>query len=193
VEPTQPFRLAIFASGSGTNAEAIMKYFQNNRAITVSMLLSNNPHAFALERAHKYKIPTKVFDKRQFRETGDVLQWLKSAGITHVVLAGFLWLVPQSLLKSFPGKIINIHPALLPKFGGKGMYGIKVHESVMAAGEKETGITIHEVNERFDDGKILFQFKCGIGPKESIDEVVQKIHELEHAHYPQAIEEWISG
>ena len=187
------FRLAIFASGSGTNAEAIMKYFKHHPSIEVALLLSNNPQAGALNRAHKFQVPTKVFDRVQFRENGSVLQWLRDAEITHLALAGFLWLVPQDILKAFPNSIINIHPALLPKFGGKGMYGNKVHESVISSGEKETGITIHVVNEHFDEGKILFQAACPIEPDDDIDRIVQKVHALEHAHIPKVIEQWISG
>src|SRR4051812_30523242 len=136
---SKKFRLAIFASGSGTNAEAIMTYFQYHSQIQVAILLSNNPAAFALERAKKFHVPTRVFDKQQFRESEDVLRWLKEFEITHIVLAGFLWLLPESLIQSFPDKIINIHPSLLPKFGGKGMYGMKVHEAVKDAGENESG------------------------------------------------------
>ena len=153
-------RLAIFASGSGTNAEEIMKRFQHHASIEVVLLLSNNAQAYALERAKKFNIPTKVFNRSIFRESEEVLIWLKEKNVTHIVLAGFMWLVPDYLTKSFSGKIINIHPALLPKFGGKGMYGMHVHEAVKAAGEKETGITIHEVNERYDEGEILFQATC---------------------------------
>ena len=190
---TKKFRLAIFASGSGTNAEAIMHHFQHHQSIEVALLLSNNSHAGALNRAHKCQVPTKVFDRVQFRESGVVLKWLNEAEITHLVLAGFLWLVPQEILKTFPDKIINIHPALLPKFGGKGMYGSKVHESVISSGEKETGITIHVVNEHFDEGKILFQAACPIEPDDDIHIITQKVHALEHAHFPKVIEQWIPG
>src|SRR5258708_96182 len=154
------FRLAIFASGNGTNPGAIMSYFQNDPVIKVAMLLSNNSNAFALERALTFRVSTKVFGGVQFRESGEVLEWLTKEKITHIVLAGFLWRVPQNILQAYPGKIINIHPALLPKFGGKGMYGMRVHETVKKSGEKETGITVHLVNEDFDEGKILFQAAC---------------------------------
>jgi len=136
-------RLAIFASGSGSNAEAIMTYFQDYPQIEVAALLSSNANAFALTRAKKFNVPTKVFNKNQFRECDEVLKWLHEHKITHIVLAGFLLLIPEKLIDVFPNKIVNIHPSLLPKFGGKGMYGIKVHEAVVAAGERETGITIH--------------------------------------------------
>lgn len=185
------YRLAIFASGSGTNAEAIMKHFQAHRAVRVVMLLSNNPQAFALERARKFNVPTRVFNRVQFRESEEVISWLREANVTHVVLAGFLWLVPASLVAAFPGRIINIHPALLPKFGGKGMYGMKVHEAVKAAGEKETGITIHEVNEHYDEGKIIFQASCALSPADTPEDIAGKIHQLEYAHFPEVIERWV--
>jgi len=185
------FRIAIFASGSGTNAEEILKYFQQHKSIEVVMLLSNNPSAYALERAKKYDVPGTVFTRSQFRETEEVLNLIKKNNVTHLVLAGFMWLVPDNLVKAFPGRIINIHPALLPKFGGKGMYGMHVHEAVKAAGEKETGITIHEVNERYDEGKILFQANCAVAPTDTPEEIANKVHSLEHQHYPNVIEGWV--
>ena len=136
-------RIAVFASGDGSNAEEIFKYFQDHSAIEVVLLISNNPEANVLIRAQKFGIPFKVFSKKEFIESEVVLHWLKEKQVTHLVLAGFLWLIPQYLIKAFPQSIINIHPALLPKFGGRGMYGIKVHEAVKQSGEKETGITIH--------------------------------------------------
>ncbi len=185
-------RIAIFASGSGTNAEEILKRFQSHTSIEVVLLLSNNPQAYALERAKKFNIPTKVFNRTVFRESEEVLIWLHKRSVTHLVLAGFMWLVPNYLVKSHPHRIINIHPALLPKFGGKGMYGMHVHEAVKAAGEKETGITIHEVNERYDEGEILFQAKCEVSATDTPEQIAQKVHQLEYAHYPRVIEEWIT-
>lgn len=190
---TPTHRIAVFASGSGTNAEEIFKYFRSNPAIQVVLLLSNNPQAYALERAKKFNIPAKVFTRSEFRESEEVLIWLQKRSVTHIVLAGFMWLVPDYLIKSYPHRIINIHPALLPKFGGKGMYGMRVHEAVKAAGEKETGITIHEVNERYDEGKILFQARCTVGQEDTPEQIAEKVHALEYAHYPSVIEEWISG
>ena len=181
--------IAIFASGSGTNAEEIIKYFQGHPFIEITLLLSNNPDAYALVRAKKFGVATKVFTRIQFRESEEVVNWLKEAGITHIVLAGFLWLIPLSLIKTFP-RIINIHPALLPKYGGKGMYGMKVHEAVKAAGEKKTGITIHEVNEQYDEGRILFQTTCEVLSSDTPEQIADKIHLLEHAHYPKVIEKW---
>ena len=185
------YRVAIFASGSGSNAEEIFKHFQSHPSIEIVLLLSNNANAFALERAKRFDVPSKVFNRAIFRESEEVLAWLKEKKITHVVLAGFMWLVPAYLIKAFPGKIVNIHPALLPKFGGKGMYGMHVHEAVKATGEKETGITIHEVNEHYDEGKALFQAKCEVLPSDSPDQIAQKVHQLEYAHYPRVIEKWI--
>lgn len=185
------FRVAIFASGSGTNAEEILKHFQQHPSIEIVLLLSNNPQAYALERAKKYNVSAKVFTRTQFRESEEVIIWLQKRNVTHIVLAGFMWLVPDYLVKSFPNHIINIHPALLPKFGGKGMYGMYVHEAVKAAGEKETGITIHEVNERYDEGKILFQAKAQLDSTDTPKQIGEKVHKLEYAHYPSVIEEWI--
>lgn len=190
---TRAHRIAIFASGSGTNAEEIMKRFQDHSLIEVALLLSNNPEAYALERARKFNVPTKVFNRSIFRESEDVLNWLKEKSITHIVLAGFMWLVPDYLIKSFSGKIINIHPALLPKFGGKGMYGMHVHEAVKNAIEKESGITIHEVNEHYDEGRVLFQATCQVGVADTPEQIAQKVHALEYAHYPRIIEEWIEN
>lgn len=185
-------RIAIFASGSGTNAEEIMKRFQHHPTIEVVLLLSNNAEAFALARAKKFNVPSKVFNRTVFRESEEVMTWLKEKNVTHIVLAGFMWLIPQYLIKSFPGKIINIHPALLPKFGGKGMYGMHVHEAVKAGGEKETGITIHEVNEKYDEGKILFQAKTQFTSSDTPDDIAKKVHALEYAHYSRVIEEWVT-
>lgn len=184
-------RVAIFASGSGSNAEAVMKYFQHHNQIGVELLLSNNPKAFALQRATKFNVPSKVFDRRQFSESNEVIQWLSDFHITHIVLAGFLWRIPKNLTDLFLNRIINIHPSLLPKFGGKGMYGIHVHEAVKQAGETETGLTIHLVNEKYDDGKILRQVRCPVAPTDSAEEISKKVLQLEHLHYPQVIEEWI--
>lgn len=187
----KPHRIAIFASGSGTNAEEILAYFQYHPSIEVKVLLSNNSQAQALQRAERFKVKALTFNKAQFRDTYEVLTWLKDEKVTHIVLAGFMWLVPDYLIHAYPGKIINIHPALLPKFGGKGMYGKFVHEAVKAAGEAETGITIHEVNEHYDEGNIVFQATCGIEAVDSVETIAQKVQKLEHIHYPKVIEQWI--
>lgn len=184
-------RLAIFASGNGSNSEAIMKYFQNHAGIEVTALLTNNAGAFVLERAKKFNVPSRVFDKNQFRESEEVIKWLAENKITHIILAGFLLLIPEKLIKAFPDRIINIHPSLLPKFGGKGMYGSKVHEAVVAAGEKETGITIHLVNEHYDEGKVLAQFKCSVSANDDVKSTAEKVLQLEHENYPKEIERWI--
>ncbi len=189
--PSQKKRIALFASGNGTNAEAIMAHFANHPTVIVEALLSNNPDAYALERAKKFNVPTLVFNRFQFRESEDVLNWLSEKKITHLVLAGFLWLVPDNLVKKYSGRIINIHPALLPKYGGKGMYGMRVHEAVKAADEKETGITIHLVNEHYDDGKVLLQAKVTLSGSETAEEIAAKVHALEYRHYPDVIEKWV--
>jgi phosphoribosylglycinamide formyltransferase-1 len=186
-------RLAVFLSGSGTNAEKIFSYFQNHPTIEVGLVLSNNSQAFGLTRAAKFSIPVRTFDKQQFRESEEVINWLKDERITHIVLAGFLWLIPENLIAAFPHRIINIHPALLPKFGGKGMYGAKVHEAVKASGEMQTGITIHEVDEHYDEGKVLFQAKCELQPADTPQQIAAKVQQLEHAHYPAVIEDWVKG
>jgi phosphoribosylglycinamide formyltransferase 1 len=186
-------KIAIFASGSGTNAEQIMLHFQKHASIEVVLVLSNKPDAFVLERAKKFGVPSKVFNRTQFRETGDVLEWLKENRITHIVLAGFMWLMPENIIRAYPDKIVNIHPALLPKFGGKGMYGHHVHEAVKAAGEKETGITIHLVNEKYDEGLILFQASSSLDTQDTPDSIAAKVHALEYAYYPKQIEKWIQA
>lgn len=187
----KPHRIAIFASGSGTNAEEILAYFQYHPSIEVKLLLSNNPQAQALQRAERFKVKTLTFDKAQFRDSYEVLNWLKEEKITHLVLAGFMWLIPGYLIHAYAGKIINIHPALLPKFGGKGMYGKFVHEAVKAAAEVETGITIHEVNEHYDEGNIVFQATCGVDETDTPDSIALKVQKLEHMHYPKVIERWV--
>jgi phosphoribosylglycinamide formyltransferase-1 len=185
-------RIAIFASGNGSNAEEIIKYFKQHPGVEVGLLLSNNPQAFALERAKKYNIPSHIFTRQEFIETTVVLDKLRENKISHVVLAGFLWLIPDYLIKAFPNRIVNIHPSLLPKFGGKGMYGMKVHEAVRASAEQETGITIHVVNEHYDDGRILFQGRCPIDENASAHQIAECVHKLEHEFYPKVIEQWIA-
>ncbi|MBT1709500.1 phosphoribosylglycinamide formyltransferase [Fulvivirgaceae bacterium PWU5] len=187
------YRIAILASGSGTNAANLFSYFEHHPTIEVVLLLSNNPMAFALERARLAGIEAKVFDRQQFRNTPEVVQWLQERGVTHVVLAGFLWLIPANLIHAYPGRIINIHPALLPAYGGKGMYGMNVHTAVKQAGEAETGITIHEVNEHYDEGTVLFQARCVLTPDDAAEAIAEKVHALEYEHYPRQIERWVLG
>lgn len=184
-------RIAIFASGSGSNAEEITKYFKSHPTISVELILTNNPAAGVIERANRLGVPLRVFNKSQFNTSDTVVDWLREAGITHVVLAGFLLLIPQNLLDAYPDRIINIHPALLPLFGGKGMYGAKVHDAVRAAGATETGITIHLVNEHYDEGRIIFQATCPVDASCSADDIASRVHALEYQHYPQQIEKWI--
>ena len=185
------FKIAVFASGSGSNAEEIFKYFKDHDKIEAVLLMSNNPNAYALERAKNYGIKTAVFNRAEFKEGTAIRDNLSKSGATHIVLAGFLWLIPQYLLDGFPDRIINIHPALLPRYGGKGMYGAKVHEAVKASGDLETGITIHLVNSNYDEGRILFQGKCSISENHTPDEIAACVHRLEHEHYPRVIEQWI--
>ncbi len=180
-------RIAIFASGSGSNAQKIIEYFADAENTEVSLVLSNNDNAFVLERASSLNIPAYVFDRKLFYETDQVHDILRDIGIDFIVLAGFMWLVPQNILSHWSGRIINIHPALLPKFGGKGMYGDKVHKAVIDAGEKETGITIHYVNEKYDEGKIIFQEAFKILSKDTPESIAEKIHILEHKHFPAVI------
>ena len=180
--------IAIFASGSGTNAEQIVLYFKNHQEIKVSLILSNNKNAFVLERAKKLNIPNLFFKKNDIKDEKKFLGILKKHEIDFIVLAGYLCLVPNYLIKKFPNKIVNIHPALLPKYGGKGMYGIKVHETIINNKEKESGISIHFVNEKYDEGQIIFQAKCNISENETAESLSKKIHKLEHQFYPQIIE-----
>lgn len=184
--------LAIFASGSGSNAEQIIKYFKDHPRIKVGLVLTNNPKAGVLARAEKLQVPTVIFNRSQFYHQSTVLDQLIEHHINAVILAGFLWLVPGPLISHFQGRMLNIHPALLPKYGGKGMYGMHVHQAVLAAGEAESGITIHEVNEEYDRGKIIFQATCAIEPQETPGTLVQKIHALEHQHFPAVIESWLA-
>ena len=181
-------KIAVFASGSGTNAENIADYFSGNRKIEISMIVSNKKDAFVHERAKKRKIPSYFFSANQFKESDDVLHFLKTEQIDWIVLAGFLLKIPENLLRAFPGKIINIHPALLPKFGGKGMYGNRVHEAVVAAGENKSGITIHYVNENYDEGEIIFQAACEVLPDDTPEKVAEKVHALEYEYFPRVIE-----
>ena len=184
-------KIAVFASGSGTNAQNIIQYFSENEHIVVDSLWSNKPDAFALTRAANLGVDTFVFGRKQFYETDEVAQKLKSRGIDLIVLAGFLWLVPENLIESF--QIVNIHPALLPKYGGKGMYGMKVHQAVAENKEKETGISIHLVNQKFDEGRIIFQAKCTVLPTDTPETIAQKVHQLEYEYFPVIIEQFLLG
>ncbi len=184
-------RIAIFASGSGTNAEKIIEHFKGHSAAAISILLSNKREAKALARAARHGVPTRVFNRSELYESDDILHLLKEKKIDLIVLAGFLWLIPENLIGAFPNGIINIHPALLPKYGGKGMYGLRVHETVLESGDSESGITIHYVNPEYDEGKIIFQAKCKIDPDDDPESLAQKIHQLEYKHFPKVIENLI--
>lgn len=188
---SQPYRIAIFASGNGSNAEQIILYFSQHPQIKVSLLLSNNPDAAALQRAARHGVETINFDRHQFRESEIVLKWLREREVTHVVLAGFMWLVPAYLIKAYTDRMVNIHPALLPKFGGKGMYGMKVHEAVKLQNETASGISIHVVNEHYDEGAILFQCSCALTRDDTAEDIARKVQLLEHKFYPRVIEDWI--
>jgi phosphoribosylglycinamide formyltransferase-1 len=180
-------KIAIFASGSGSNAERITEYFSSNHRVEVSLILTNNPTAGVIERAQRLNIPTLIFNKKLFAQTDKIVEILQSQGIDWVILAGFLWLVPSNLTRAFENRMINIHPALLPKYGGKGMWGHHVHEAVVANKEKETGITIHYVNEHYDEGKVIFQAKCEVTENDTPESVAAKIHELEYQYFPEVI------
>lgn len=185
--------IAIFASGSGTNAQNIIEYFSDKETAKVALILANRKDAYVLERARQMNVPTFLFNRKMFYESDDVLLKLKEYSIDLVVLAGFLWLIPDNMLKAYPKKIINIHPALLPNYGGKGMYGSKVHEAVKESGDKETGITIHYVNEIYDAGEIIFQAKCQINNQDSPDDIAKKVHALEYTHFPEIIENIVTS
>lgn len=181
--------IIILASGSGSNAENIIRYFAGREGVSVSHVLTNRSDAYVLERAKHLGVSTKVFDRTAFYDNSEVLDFLRSCQPDLIVLAGFLWLVPAALVEAFPQRIINIHPALLPAYGGKGMYGAKVHEAVVTNGDVETGITIHYVNTRYDEGAVIFQARCPVDPGDSAEQVAQKVHALEYEHFPRVIEE----
>jgi len=180
--------IAIFASGTGSNARKIMEYFAENDRARVVLVVSNKPDAGVLDIAHEHHVPTYVIGRKDFYETEELLDVLDKYRVDFIALAGFLWLVPTYLVRAFLKRIVNIHPALLPKFGGKGMYGNRVHEAVKAAGEHETGITIHFVNEHYDEGDIVFQATCSVEPGDTPDTIAHKVLKLEHRYFPEVIE-----
>jgi phosphoribosylglycinamide formyltransferase-1 len=186
-------RVVIFASGSGSNAQNLVKFFQNSDNASVIQILTNNPHAKVLDRAKKLKVSALSFNRVAFTQTNDVLNILKTSNPDLIVLAGFLWKFPENILNEFPNKVINVHPALLPKFGGKGMYGMHVHNAVVKNKETETGITIHYVNENYDEGATIFQAKCKVLPTDTANDVAAKIHELEIEHFPKVIEKLLNN
>ncbi len=184
-------KIAIFASGAGSNAKKIIEYFQGHKLITVSLIICNKPGAGVLSIAEQAGIPTLLIEKEKFFRGNAYIVELKERGIGFIVLAGFLWKIPDALIKAYPGKIINIHPALLPNYGGKGMYGGFVHEAVIANKDKESGITIHYVDEHYDHGDIIFQARCTIEESDTPEMLANKIHLLEHEYYPKVIEKTI--
>jgi phosphoribosylglycinamide formyltransferase-1 len=181
-------RIVIFASGSGSNAENLIKFFHNSDNASVIQVLTNNPHAKVLERCKKLNVSALSFNRIAFSKSEDVLNILKASQPDLIVLAGFLWKFPEFILKVFPNEVINIHPALLPNYGGKGMYGMNVHSAVIANKETETGITIHYVNENYDEGAVIFQAKCNVLPTDSAEDVAKKIHLLEIEHFPEVVD-----
>lgn len=185
--------IAIFVSGNGTNCENIIKYFKDNKNINVCLVISNRPDAYALVRAAKYDVPCKVLSKQEINDSDVIIPLLESFKINFIVLAGFMLMIPKFITEKYDCKIVNIHPSLLPKFGGKGMYGHHVHEAVKAAGEKETGITIHYVSNVCDGGEIIAQFKTAVSPEDTTETIEAKVHVLEQQYFPETIERLISG
>lgn len=181
-------RIAILASGSGTNAENIIRYFEEKKTAEVALIMTNKAEAYVIERAKRHNIATFVFNSEQLRNTDIFIDKLINSQIDFIVLAGFLLKIPENILRLYPDKIINIHPALLPKYGGKGMYGNFVHEKVIQEKEKESGISIHYVNEKYDDGEIILQAKCTVDESDTPETLAHKIHELEYKYFPQTIE-----
>jgi phosphoribosylglycinamide formyltransferase-1 len=186
-------RIVIFASGSGSNAENLIKFFHNSDKASVIQVLTNNPHAKVLDRCKKLNVSALAFNRIAFSKSDDVLNILKTSAPDLIILAGFLWKFPEFILHEFENKVINIHPALLPKYGGKGMYGMHVHEAVVANKESETGITIHYVNENYDEGAIIFQAKCDVLPTDSANDVAAKIHNLEMKHFPEVVAQLLTS
>jgi phosphoribosylglycinamide formyltransferase 1 len=181
-------RIAIFASGSGSNAQQIIEHFKNKQLAEVCLILSNKKDAYVLERAKKLGIQHIVFTRDDFYNSTKIISLLEEQQIDLIVLAGFLWLVPNNITASYPNRIVNIHPALLPKYGGKGMFGSHVHQAVVANKEEYSGITIHYINERYDEGDIIFQAKCKVTPDDTAETLANKVHALEYEHFPVIIE-----
>jgi phosphoribosylglycinamide formyltransferase 1 len=184
-------RLAILASGTGTNAENIIRYFNGHALITVALVVTNNPDAKVLQKAARHHVPSLVFMNREWKEPGEILAALSHSQIDYLILAGFLLKVHPDIISAYPNKILNIHPALLPRYGGKGMYGEHVHQAVINAGDPISGITIHVVNEQYDDGRVVFQAECPVLADDTPESVAKRVHELEYRHYPKVIENFI--
>lgn len=186
-------KIVLFASGSGSNVENIVTHFKGNPTVSVALVLTNRPNAFVLERCKRLGVPAMYFNRDAFFESNVVLNLLQSLNPHLIVLAGFLWKIPKNWVETFPKKIINIHPALLPKYGGKGMYGDHIHKAVKENGETETGITIHYVNEHYDKGSIITQEKVALEELDTPQHIAEKIHQLEYDHFPKTIEKLLSG
>jgi len=186
-------KIALFASGNGSNAENIIAYFSEKNNVEIALIHTNNKDAYVIERAKNHHIPCLVFSSKELKETDIVLDKLCEYHIDFIVLAGFLLMIPKKIIDRYPGKIINIHPALLPKYGGKGMYGDIVHKAVRESGDTETGISIHFVNEKYDEGAIIFQVKCPVNPEDTPVTIAQKVHQLEYRYFPEIIEKVVSG
>ena len=184
-------RIAIFASGTGSNAQKILSHFKTSNKIDVALIVSNKTNAGVLNFAKEYSVPTLIIDREKFLKGDGYVPELQAAGIDWIILAGFLWKIPPTLINHWEKRIINIHPALLPKYGGKGMYGEAVHRAVLAANEKESGITIHYVDEQYDHGATIFQATCSVLSTDLVENLAEKIHALEHLHYPVVIEKVI--
>lgn len=181
-------KIAVFASGTGSNAQNLVQYFKNTSLARVALIVTNNPRAQVIEKAKLANVPVYILNKHDFENGSDYLGELEKHSISWIVLAGFLWMIPSKLIHAYPNKIVNIHPALLPKYGGKGMYGSNVHSKVLDNQEEKTGITIHRVNEEYDKGEIVFQASCDLQKEETIESIAKKVHELEHLHYPRVVE-----
>lgn len=188
-QKTEAKHLAIFASGAGSNAQQIINYFRNSELAKIELIVCNKPGAGVVAIAEKENIPVQMVEKERFFRGDGYLPELQKAKTDLIILAGFLWKIPQILVDTYPRRIINIHPALLPKYGGKGMYGQYVHEAILNAGEMESGITIHYVDEHYDNGDIIFQTACPVLDGDSAEDLAQRIHQLEHLHYPMVIEQ----
>lgn len=188
-----PPNIVVFASGNGTNAEAIALFYKKTKKARISLVMSNRKDAYVHQRAARYNIPTFTFSKADFYETDVVLNRLLEEKPSLIALAGFMWLIPEKILRQFPNRIINVHPALLPDFGGKGMYGSKVHEAVLSSGANESGITVHFVSENYDEGKIIFQARCPVYPDDNPETLANRIHMLEHRYYPEVVDYLVFG
>lgn len=188
----KPVNIAVFVSGNGSNCENLIRYFDGNKAVSISLVLSNKPDAYALERAQRLGVPTAVTRKDDFSNPDILMPILQKYDVDFIVLAGFLLMIPDWLIARYDHRMINLHPALLPKYGGKGMYGHHVHEAVKAAGEKETGMTVHWVSSECDGGEIIAQYRVALSPDDTADDIAEKEHELEMKYFPKVVEKVIS-